>query len=73
MKYKKVECGLGHYHSEWTRIVCEAKEGNYVAVFRFNGITIKAFPDSRVEDLHKIYMLKRRLPEGPEGLELREL
>ncbi len=59
MERKNVECDLGHYGAAFNKIKDNAKIGNYIAVFEFNGVTLEMYPDSNVDDIHKIYMLSR--------------
>ncbi len=59
MERKNVECELGTFGYCFKKIIDNAKIGNYIAVFEFNGVSLEAHPESYVNDIFKIYMLSR--------------
>ena len=68
LKRKVVDMGLGHYYSTIQSIIEDARDGCYLAEFEFNGIILEARPDSCVEDIREIYMLKREIEKLEEGI-----
>ena len=59
LERKNVECGLGIFDRMVKDVIYNAYKGNYIAVFKFNGVELEAHPESYINDLWKIYMLSR--------------